>query len=41
MEVNVDNDSGSDVTVVVATEIYELDNTGEKGKRSIALLSRY
>ncbi len=36
MEVNVDNDSGSDVTVVVATEIYELDSTGEKGKRSIA-----
>ncbi len=36
LEVNVDNDSGSDVMVSIETEIYELDSLGEKGKKIIA-----
>lgn len=36
LEVNVDNESESDVTVVIETEIYELDSLGIKGKKSIA-----
>lgn len=35
LEVNVDNDSGSDVTVTIETEIYELDSLGVKGKKRI------
>lgn len=35
LEVSIDNDSGSDVTIMVETDIYELDSLGVKRKNNL------